>query len=57
MSLFEYLLIYRWLGENKLSGNIPDLSGLKELETLYVTQKDALFLRLVWVLIFLEIFI
>ncbi|KAK7400805.1 hypothetical protein VNO78_12112 [Psophocarpus tetragonolobus] len=29
-------LVHLWLGENKFSGIIPDLSGLKELETMHL---------------------
>ncbi|KAH1060130.1 hypothetical protein GLYMA_02G132800v4 [Glycine max] len=36
LSALEHL----WLGENKLSGNIPDLSGLKELETLHLEKNN-----------------
>lgn len=28
-----------WLGDNKLTGNIPEMGALKELETLYVIYK------------------
>ncbi|KAG5143710.1 hypothetical protein JHK82_019405 [Glycine max] len=36
LSALEHL----WLGENKLSGTIPDLSGLKELETLHLEKNN-----------------
>ncbi|XP_020220801.1 probable LRR receptor-like serine/threonine-protein kinase At5g59680 [Cajanus cajan] len=33
-------LAHLWLGGNKLTGNIPDLSGLKELETLHLEKNN-----------------
>ncbi|TKY59094.1 LRR receptor serine/threonine-protein kinase [Spatholobus suberectus] len=33
-------LVHLWLGGNKLSGTVPDLSGLKELETLHLEKNN-----------------